>query len=159
MLDIQSVNERCHPTENNWSGTHSKQWHHLHNFEKIKLFLLNKYDPSCRLAMSQSLMLTSCRYFSSISWKNSIIYLTFCSHRLQVILICSPSGLSRMWRGVASGVNPTGRGATLPSNSPQVWVKNHLVFSSIFFFDIWLFFLIYGKKFPALSHSACNCIT
>ena len=50
-------------------------------------------------------------------------------------------------------------GGTLPSNWPQVWVKKHLMFFLIFFFDIWFFFTIYGKKFPALSHSAHNYIT
>ena len=38
------MNERYHSTENDWLGTHSKQFLHLHIFEKIKLFQLNKYD-------------------------------------------------------------------------------------------------------------------
>ena len=32
---IQSMNERCHSTENDWLLIHSKQQHHLHIFEKI----------------------------------------------------------------------------------------------------------------------------
>ena len=49
------MNERWQLTENDGLGTHSKQKHHLHISEKIKLFQLNKNDHQ-----------NSCKYYKFI---------------------------------------------------------------------------------------------